>query len=199
MFRWPSNGKMLGPIASLALVLAACSSGLATTAPPTTTPPTTTASPSAVIGSPTPTASLAPSTPAGPIAEGTYVSSAVTVATIIARINADTKLTAAQKATDIEAFAGHKTQTASLDFHGGRFTESDSFDGAPLQVDVRAIYAFPDDHTLVIQEQGPGVSTFDVTTSPNGFTLKYRVGAPNAGEDILGQVLYESTPFTPVP
>jgi hypothetical protein len=194
MFRRPSKVKMLGPIASLVMVLAACSSGPAATAPPATA-----TSPSVSTGSPTATASLTPSTPAGPIAEGTYVSGAVTVASIIDRINADTKLTAAQKAAYIAGFADHKTQTASLDFRGGHFTESEAFDGGSFEVGARAAYAFPDDHTLVIQEQCCGISTFDVTTSPNGFTLKYRVGAPNAGEDILGQVLYESSPFTAVP
>jgi hypothetical protein len=194
MFRRPSMGKVLGPIAGLAMFLAACSSGPAATgAPPTSTPP------SVAIGSPTATASLTPSTPPGPIAEGTYVSGAVAVASIIDLINADTKLTAAQKATTSAGFAGHKTQTVSLDFHGGQFTESDSFDGAPFEVSARATYAFPDDHTLVIQEQCCGLSTFDLTTSPNGFALKYRVGAPNAGETILGQAIYESSPFTAVP
>jgi hypothetical protein len=187
MFRRPCNDKVAW-IAGLAMFVGACSSGLA----PTGTPATTT-SPAVATSSPTASAS------AGPIAEGHYVSGATAVASIIDRINADTKLTAAQKATYIADFAGHKTQTVSLDFHAGQFTESDAFDGAALVGDVHATYAFPDDHTLVIQEQGPGISTFDVTTSANGFALKYRVGAPNAGEDILGQAIYESSPFTAVP
>jgi hypothetical protein len=193
MFRRPWNDKVAW-IAGLAMFVAACSSGLAPTGAPTTT-----TSPSVATSSPTASASLTPSIAAGPIAEGTYVSGATAVASIIDRINADTKLTAAQKAAYIAGFAGHKTQTVSLDFHAGQFTESDAFDGAALAVGARATYAFPDNHTLVIQEQGPGISTFDVTTSANGFALKYRVGAPNAGEDILGQAIYESSPFTAVP
>jgi len=88
------------------------------------------------------------------------------VAAVNALINADTKLTAAEKTDIIEnAFelGLHKTFIVTLEFSHGQYTEYQGFDGATGEVGSRATYAFPDDHTLVIEEPCCGISTFDVT------------------------------------
>ena len=180
-------------IVGLALLLAGCSAGGAPTAAPGT------AAPSAAV-TPSLTGSTAAPTSRDPIAEGTYTSQPIAVTLIVARINADTTLTAAQRAFDLQGFSGHTTQTVTLDFRGGQFTESEAFDGAPFEVGARASYAFPDDHTLVIQETCCGISTFTITPAPGGFSLMYKVGAPNAGEDAIGRAaIYEIGTFTRVP
>jgi hypothetical protein len=186
--------RALGPLAALALALAACASTPAAASPPQMTP-----APS------NPPASVAPSAAPSPsavraIPDGKYLSDAVDVSHIIARINADMKLTAAQRAHAISGFSGHKTQRISLDLHGGTFTEFEAFDGAPFEVGARATYAFPDGHTLVIQEQCCGVTTFDVTPAQHGFSLRYRTYIAKDEEDaLIGKIVYESSPFTSVP
>lgn len=190
-----SATAILALAAGLALSLLGCS---ATTpaAAPTAAAPTTAAiaTVTAIPGIPTPAA-----TAANPIADGTYVSGPIAVADVVARIKADTTLSAAQRATYLQEFSGLKTDIVELDFHAGRFTESDALDGAPRQVGARATYAFPDSHTLVIQEDCCGLSTFTITTQPNGFSLMYKAGSPNAGEDVVGEWLYQTSPFTLVP
>lgn len=180
-------------IVGLALLLAACSAGGAPTATPGTAAPSTAVMPS-LIG-PTP-----PPASRDPIAEGTYRSQPIPVTLIVARINADTTLTDTQRTAALQGFSGHTTQTITLDFRAGQFTESEAFDGAPSEVGARATYAFPDDHTLVIQETCCGLSTFTITPTPGGFSLMYKAGAPNAGEDAIGRAaIYEIGPFTRVP
>jgi hypothetical protein len=200
MTRW---SPFLGSVASLALILAACSNGTAAG----TAPAATTTAPVASVAVPAPTVaqSTGPSATAAatsvavaPIPDGTYRTKAIPVSTIIARIKTDTTLTTEEQ-QNLQGYAGHRTDVIELDLQSGQFTESDSLDGAPFEVGARATYAFPDDHTLVIQEQGPGLSTFVITPTSGGFSLKYKAGAPNTGEDIIGQAIYESSPFTLVP
>lgn len=124
------------------------------------------------------------------------------VAAVNALINADTKLTAAEKTDIIENAFGlglHKTFTVTLEFNHGQYTELQGFDGAAGEVGSRATYAFPDDHTLVIQEQCCGISTFQVTNVQNGFTLKVLTGPKNEEDVIVGKILFESSPFILAP
>jgi hypothetical protein len=200
------RSSILGSVATLVLILAGCSNGTAagtagaatTNAPPASVAvPAPTVAGSAGISGSSATAAAA-SVAVAPIPDGTYRTKAIPVAVIVARIKTDTSLTADETA-NLQGFAGHKTDTIEIDLQSGQFTESDSLDGAPFEVGARATYAFPDDHTLVIQEQGPGLSTFVITPTSGGFSLKYKAGAPNTGEDIIGQAIYESSPFTLVP
>ena len=183
----PIKKRVLAAItAALAIILAACSSGA-------------TSRSSTITATVAPSASAAPSAAAGPIPDGTYVTKAIPIPTIVARINADVVLTAAQKAGYAQAFAGHKTEMIWLDFHAGQFTEREAFDGATPDVGARATFAFPDGQTLVIQEECCGLSTFVIAVRQDGFSLRYKAGAPNAGENILGQAaVYEPSPFTQV-
>jgi hypothetical protein len=126
------------------------------------------------------------------------------VAAVNALINADSKLTAAEKKEIIKdsfELGLHKTFTVTLDFHKGQYTQRAGFDGAAGEVGSRATYAFPDDHTLVIEEPCCGISTFDVTPMPEGFSLKVRSGSNLATEKdkVIGHILFEVSPFTVVP
>jgi hypothetical protein len=184
--------RALGAIAAiggLALVLASCSAAPSvTTAPVATTAPTT---------RPT-TAPSASAAAVQPIADGRYVSGAQDVASIVARIKANTTLTAVQKADGIQGFNGHKTETVWLDFHGGKFMQLGAFDDDAPQVGVQAApFAFPDSRTLVIQEQCCGISTFDITFGERSFSLKYKSHTPTDELDaLIGPFVYESSPFT---
>lgn len=191
----------LGSIAALAMMLAGCSSVPGATSAPTITATAPSASPS--TEAPTPSASpvKAPSGSAPPIADGTYATAPLEVAAINARIKADKELTAAEKADIIKAYevGAHKTYTVTLDFHDGQYTQSQAFDGAAGEVGSRATYAFPDDHTLVIEEACCGITTFEVTPDQDGFSLKRTSQPPDDVDSLIGRILFESSPFTPVP
>jgi len=138
------------------------------------------------------------------IPDGTYAAAPMDVAAIKALVNADTKLTAADKTDIIEKaseLGSHKTSTVTLEFHDGQWTEYQGFDGAVGGIGTRATYAFPDDHTLLIEESCCGISTFDVTPAQNGFSLKVRSGAFVSTEvdTMVTHILFESSPFTRVP
>lgn len=187
--------RAAGSILAAAIAVAGCSSGnAATTVPGITAAPTTT---SAVIATSAPSPSAAP----GVIPDGTYAARLTQVADMQALIAADTKMTAAQRQL-IErdfGFGAAKTSQVFLAFHAGQMTESGSYDGAPPEVGARAKYAFPNDHTMVIQELCCG-HTFHVTWAGSAFTLKVLTGTPHTEYDIVeDRLVYESSPFTPVP
>jgi len=187
--------RALSVIAALAIALAACSPAPAgTTAPPPSLAPTT-------LTSAPPAATASASTALIP--DGRYATAPMDVAAINALINADTKLTAAEKdmiIKDSYELGSHKTSTVTLDFHDGQYTQYSGFDGAIGGVGARATYAFPDDHTLVIEDSCCGISTLDVTPAPNGFSLKVMSGSFVSTEvdRIVTHILFESSPFTRV-
>jgi hypothetical protein len=188
--------RALSAIAALAIALAACSPAPAsTTAPPASLAPTT-------LASAPPAATASASTALIP--DGRYASAPMDVASIYALINADKKLTVAEKDKIIKnAFelGSQKTFTVTLEFLDGQWKEYQGFDGAVGEVGDSATYAFPDDHTLVIEESCCGISTLDVTPAQNGFSLKVRSGAFVSTEvdTIITHILFESSPFTRVP
>jgi hypothetical protein len=188
--------RALSAIAALAIALAACSPAPATTtSPPASVAPTT-------LASAPPAATASASTAVIP--DGTYAAAPMDVAAIKALVNADTKLTAAEKKDIIENsfdLGSHKTVTVTLEFQAGQWTQHQGFDGAMGGIGSRATYAFPDDHTLVIEESCCGISTLDVTPAQNGFSLKVRSGAFVSTEvdTIVTHILFESSPFTRVP
>jgi hypothetical protein len=188
--------RALSAIAALAIALAACSPAPAsTTAPPASLAPTT-------LASAPPAATASASTALIP--DGTYATAPMDVAAINALINADTKLTAAEKNKIIkDAFelGSQKTFTVTLEFQAGQWTQHQGFDGAVGEVGDSATYAFPDDHTLVIEESCCGISTLDVTPAPNGFSLKVLSGnfVSTEVDTIITHILFELSPFTRVP
>jgi hypothetical protein len=188
--------RALSAIAALAIGLAACSPAPAsTTVPPASVAPTT-------LASAPPAATASASTALIP--DGTYATAPMDVAAVNALINADPKLTAAEKDKIIkDAFelGSHKTFTVTLEFHDGQYTQYQGLDRAKGEIGARATYAFPDDHTLVIEESCCGISTLDVTPAQNGFSLKVRSGnfVSTEVDTIITHILFESSPFTLVP
>jgi hypothetical protein len=182
--------RRLGPIATLGMVLAACSPGSVISSVPSrtsessaaaSTPFATTASASAAVAL---------------IPDGTYVTASISDGVIVAKIKADTTLTAAQRATDLQAFTAHTSETFKITFQSGAFTQFEAWDGGSFEVGSRATYVFPDDHTLLIQETCCGLTTFDVTRDGSSFSLHVR---SQAMPDPLTRIVFESAPFTAVP
>jgi hypothetical protein len=188
------RARVLGSVAVLSVAFAACSAGASVTTVPTSAPPVSTLP---VSPSSTPTA--------GPqaIPDGTYVGPTMQVADLIALINGDPKLSTAQK-TDIidNAFAinGHQTFGFSLDLHGGQYQQGQSIDRGAYEIGSRGTYAFPDQHTLVLDEQGGlSVNTFQITVTATGFTLKRTDTSTDAEDILMTKIFWEFGPFTLAP
>ena len=150
------------------------------------------------ISSVSPTSSPAPSAAAQAIAEGTYVGPTLLVADIVGSINADTKLSDAQRRDLIDnilAIRGGRTLIISIDLHGGRWTLRGSLDGA-TGIGSEATYTFLDDHTVVLQEKTIGFSGFTVTARADGFSLQHVDAPANESDSIVVKILFESGPFT---
>jgi hypothetical protein len=155
---------------------------------------------------PTSTATPLPASPTAtppPIADGTYTLPPFQVADLTAMINADAKLTAAEKTFLIgTAFAmkGAKTLTVSLEFSGGRMIERQDVDGA-VNIGTQGTVTFPDAQTMVFAEDcACPPSTFRVTVSGNTFMLQTTDPPPTKEVDALpGRVLFGSGPFTRKP
>jgi hypothetical protein len=151
------------------------------------------------ISSQSPAPSASPSGVAQPIRDGTYAQAPMQVSDLKAMINADAKLSAADKKFLIEdAFAmkSGKTFIVSLQFDRGRFTELQSVDGR-TDVGTRGTYTFPDDHTMVLQEECTcPPMTLRVTASGDTFSLQI-VNPPSAEVDAIPvRVLFEQGPYT---
>jgi hypothetical protein len=163
-----------------------------------TTAPTASTTLASETAAPAPTSG--PTSSAALIPDGSYKAASMQVADVIALINADTKLSAAQKTDIIESafvIKGHTTFAVSLDLHGGQWTETQFVDGVG-EVGQRATYAFPDQHTVVIEEQCCGISAFQVTLGERSFTLKVASTQGPTDEEgaLIGRILFESSPFT---
>ena len=65
------------------------------------------------------------------------------------------------------------------------------------EIGSRGTYAFPDQHTLVMEESGgASVSTFELTSTADGFTLKLTSPAGDEVGVIITAIFWESGPFT---
>jgi hypothetical protein len=150
---------------------------------------------------PTPSADVTagpPPSPQPPIADGTYDGPTLQVADIVAAIDADTKLSAADRTNLIEnvmSIKGAKTMTISIELSAGRWTLRGDVDGTVF-VGSEATYTFLDSHTLLIREGSVGFSGFDVTRVGDGFTLRPLDAPPTEADAIVGRFLFESGAFT---
>jgi hypothetical protein len=188
--RHPSAVPLRIVIAAAIVVLAACSGS------PTIAPSTIGSSAAAsAAASLAPSASLSP-TAGQPIPAGTYLSGAQSIAAFKAGITADTTLADADKKSLLgDPLLSCTAPFISIEFRAGSLVESSGCDGEPLEVGARATYAFPDDHTLVMEESCCGTTTFAVTSVPDAFFLK-RTSARSTGKDgFIEELLFESSPF----
>jgi len=194
------DDRQLRAVALSALLLSLMAAGCSAS---TTPSPVANASPSPVASaSPSPTTTPAPSAAAQPIPDGTYVGPTLQVADLIALIDADTLLTAAQKTDLIDnalEIKGHTTFAISLDLQGGQYTQGQSVDGGPFGVGSRGTYAFPDGQTLTLQENLGFLSTFRVTSTGEGVTLRHLGPLADEVDAVITKIFWDSGPFTLVP
>jgi hypothetical protein len=155
-------------------------------------------SPTPTVASPSPS----PSASSSPIADGTYVLAPMKVADLTAMINADTKLSAAEKKFLIDtAFGmkGGKTLSISLDLNRGRFVERQDVDGV-VNIGTEGTYTIPDDQTLIFNEKCTcPPTTFRFAATGNSFTLQIVNQSTKEVDALPGRVLFESGPFTRQP
>jgi hypothetical protein len=145
-------------------------------------------------------ASSAPTSPPPLIPDGLYVTPALNVADAVATINADTKLSTADKADLIENGFEFRPQNetfvVTLRFQAGKLDQGIAIDGGGIQIGDHLTYAFSGTDTLVAQELAGGINTFAVASSGSNFTLKI-VSVPTGSDadSVAAQILYESAPF----
>jgi hypothetical protein len=145
---------------------------------------------------PTPTRAMA-----GPLAAGTYFGPALQVADIVAAVDADTTLTAADRTQVIDvlfAIRGKTTWQDSIEFRNGQMFERQTVDGVTA-VGSFGRYSFPDDHTLVYTERINGsdvVTKFDLIVNGNSFTLHRTTPLSAAADEFVTRKIFESGPFT---
>jgi hypothetical protein len=153
-----------------------------------------TSSPTAAPSAIPPTAVTTAAPTAAPIADGTYAGPTLQVADINALVKADKALSADQIANIL--YTG-TTVAFTLHLRGGEYQQGQISDGGADEVGSFGTFAFPDAHTLVLEENaGLSVNTFTITFTADGFTLK-RTDTSTDAEDILRtKIFWESGPFT---
>lgn len=151
---------------------------------------------------PGPTASPAPTRlMAGPLVFGTYQGPTLRVADIVAMVNADSSLTAADRTAIIDTFFEVKdkaTWSASIELRGGQLTQRQTVDGTTVIGSVGR-YAFPDDRTLIVTETIGGVDAvteFELAVDGDSFTLHRTTPVESALEEFVTRIIFESGPFT---
>ena len=145
-----------------------------------------------------PIPSASPSIPA--LADGTYRAAPMLVADVIARINADRNLTAAQKTHLIDVafeIKNHTTLTVSIELRAGKLTQLQTVDGVE-QVGARSTYSFLDAETLIVRDQF-GIAAFQIGPAQTGFTLKLLTPSGSEEDAITDKILFESSAFTRTP
>ena len=193
----PSTVRFAAIAAALLLAIGAVGAySLVNSNKPDVGPPAVSASPTASLPS-----SAQPSAP--PIADGTYTLPPAKVSDLIAMINADAKLSAADKKWLIETAFAMKGGTRFLGWvtlDHGRLTERQQLDDNVANVGTEGTYTFPDDHTMVYQEQCACPATiFTVTPTETGFRLRMRNPPEKEVDALPARVLWESAPFTRQP
>jgi hypothetical protein len=151
--------------------------------------------------SPPPSATTTATPIAAPLQVGTYVGPTFQVTDLIAQLNADLDLTAAERTQFIDVLAGIRGKTtwsASIELRGGQWTQRQTVDGN-TQIGSIARYSFPDDHTVVLVETINGVessSRYALTVNGDSFTLQSLTSPTAALDKFVVRILYESGPFT---
>jgi hypothetical protein len=128
------------------------------------------------------------------IPDGTYVGKTVKVADILATINADKKLADAKKAELIGLVfdaPGASAFAPTLELRNGKFIQGQRLDAGPTAVGSQGTYAFPDDTSLVLQEQS--IETYAVTWADGSFSLKHVPAVGNEFDAVVTRFLFESS------
>lgn len=138
---------------------------------------------------------------AGPLQFGVYAGPTLRVSDIVAAVDSDASLTAADRSQIIDVLFGIRGKTtwsASIELRAGQLTQRQTVDGSTVTGSFGR-YAFPDDHTLVYTEDVAGasvVSVFSITIDGTSFTLHRTTLPHDSAEDFATRILFESGPFT---
>jgi hypothetical protein len=137
-----------------------------------------------------------------PLAAGLYYGPTLQVADIVASMNADAKLTPADRTWIIGELVGNRAGTTlrdSIDLSFGDFLEIRRVGGL-YGPSSSGRYLFQDDHTLVFIERtdASDVTVFDLMVAPDGksFTLHRASEAIDAAHEFLTRTIFESGPYT---
>lgn len=181
-----ATGVLIAAAVASSLIAVACG---ATSAPPSGAAPAATVpgSPVAVVASasasPAPSAVVPTSPPSNPagaspstivaIPDGVWLSDPIPVATVRAMI-ANANIPAADKdralTEDFGVSATTKVLSERLELDHGSWVESGSWDGAPMEVGAKGVYASPDTTTIAMQDN-VSLITYRVALSGSTFRL----------------------------
>jgi hypothetical protein len=119
------------------------------------------------------------------IPDGVWVSDPIPAAVVKSMID-KTKLSAGEKqralTEDFGWTASRKQLLETLTLDHGQWTESASWDGEPFSVGANGPYAFPDDHTIAMQDN---VSLITYAVSGNAASVRLKMVSDSASPNDL--------------
>jgi hypothetical protein len=141
-------------------------------------------------------------TPSVPIPTGTYKTEPIPVADILARLDADTSISTADKPAVIDNVLGirdgdHLVVTLHID-KTSFFLQYQTDAREPIVEDPWPM-TIVDPTTIVVTSTCCGPTTYRVERSSAGFLLTPETAPQSAVEGFVRDVLFHSKPFTPVP
>jgi hypothetical protein len=145
---------------------------------------------------------MATDVPGSPLGTGSFDGPVLQVADLVAAMNANADLSAADRTTILDEIFGirdRSTFQVSIYLLGGQYVEREIIDGSAL-VGSSGRYAFPDGSTVVFTEHINGAdvtTTYEVTVDGDSFSL-HRIAQSwesNPVEDFVVGTLFESGPF----
>jgi hypothetical protein len=153
------------------------------------------------VGTPTPlpTPLPTPTSMVSPIADDIYAAAPMNVADILARLGAETTLTADEKTAIQEDVLGGLDGTTflvELEIDGPVFRFWYGRDDEVLFGEPAWSMSVLDADTIEV-DRGEGTTTFDVTTEGESFSLRATTDAPSPVEAFVRSVLFETSPFSP--
>ena len=120
---------------------------------------------------------------------------------LIARATADAtfaKLGVAISA-DVQTFLDEFPARFAMRLQGGHMDVLVDTGGSGFQIGARATYAFPDDRTMTFQDNIGCLDTVGISSQNSNLTLTVMTDSCGATDMAELRVIFETTPFTPVP
>jgi hypothetical protein len=136
----------------------------------------------------------------GPLEDGVYDGPILQASDIVAAVDADPTLSAAQKTHVIDVLfgiTGHTTWQDSIELLDGQLFERQLLDGV-AGMGSFGRYSFPDSHTLAYTETINGVDTtmsFELTVDGASFTLHRITPLTDPEDEFVTHRIFESGPF----
>ena len=179
----------------IVVAAAACSASVLATAP-------TGNAPSAAVIAQSSVAPVLPSVSAGtsiaPLPDGDYVSGAVTKDMAEAILKDPAVAGDAGVVRFLKEYVG--TYRSTMRLRNGRWTQFVEQGGQDLGVGEEGTYAFPDDHTIVLQSTHlPGTATFAFTLEGDKLTWTVLKDSLGPADMATSRVIFETTTWTRKP